>query len=46
MQELAVVIIQVYLVMENVNQMDTTGGSILENLSISKLLVIKLKYFQ
>ena len=36
----------VYLVMENVNKMDTTGGSILENPSITKYLVIKFKYFQ
>ena len=39
MQELAVVT-------ENVDQMDTTGGSILENLPIAKPLVIKFKYFQ
>ena len=44
MQELAVVII--YLVTENVDQMDKTGGSILENLPIAKPLVIKFKYFQ
>ena len=33
-------------VTENADQMDMTGGSILENLSIAKPLVIKLKYFQ
>ena len=43
---IAVVMPEARSAMANVALTDTTGGSILENLSIAKPLVIKLKYFQ
>ena len=45
-QAIAVVMPEARSAMANVALTDTTGGSILENLSITKPLVIKLKYFQ
>ena len=45
-QAIAVVMTKARIAVANVIQMDTTGGSILGNLSIDKALVIKLKYFQ
>ena len=41
-QAIAVVMPKARIAMENVAQTDTTGGSILKNLSIDKPLVIKL----
>ena len=45
-QAIAVVMPEARSAMVNVALMDMTGGSILENLSIAKPLVVKLKYFQ
>ena len=45
-QAIAVVMPEARSAMANVSQTNTTGGSIIENLSIDKPLVIKLKYFQ
>ena len=45
-QAIAVVMPEARSAMANVAQTDKTGDSILENLSIAKPLVIKLKYFQ